>query len=148
MHWLVSYLRKMTQESGRKLKEIQSIWMYTPRSLHPWKHVYTAKKVGMKSQVISHCWLNIKIITMLLDLHWPVGSLRKMSQEEDQVEEEIERDWKCMDARTPISSPMKTCLHSEKSRDEFTSVFTWLIKHQNHQYVAWFALTRRFFKED
>ena len=59
-----------------------------------------------------------------------------MSQEEDQVEEEIERDWKCMDARTPISSPMKTFLHSEKRRDEFTSDFTLLIKHQNHQYVA------------
>ena len=58
-----------------------------------------------------------------------------MSQEEDQVEEEIERDWKCMDARTPISSPMKTCLHSKKRRDEFTSDFTLLIKHQN-QYVA------------
>ena len=41
-----------------------------------------------------------------------------------------------MDAHTPISLPMKTCLHSEKSRDEITSDFTLLIKHQNHQYVA------------
>ena len=73
----------------------------------------------------------------------------KLFEEDDsRIRKKIERDSKYMDVHTPISSPMKTCLHSEKSRDEITSDFTLLIKHQNHHYVAWFALTRRFFKED
>ena len=71
--------------------------------------------------------------------------MRKINHESGR---KSKRDWKYMDAHTPIFPPMKTCLHSEKSRDEFTSDFTWLIKHQNHQYVASFALTRRFFEED
>ena len=44
--------------------------------------------------------------------------------EEDESKDKVERDLKYTDAHTPISWPMKTCLHSEKSKDEYMSDFT------------------------
>ena len=60
--------------------------MHTPRLYDLWKRVFKAREVMMNSWVISHSWLYIKIISMLLNLDWRIvldGELTRSRLRED-----------------------------------------------------------------
>ena len=60
--------------------------MHTPRLYDLWKRVFKAREVRMNSWVISHSWLYIKIISMLLNLDWRIvldGKLTRSRLRED-----------------------------------------------------------------
>ena len=84
----------------KRSKERQRISEYTPRS-HD--HVQTARKVGMNSPVILLSELYIEIINSLLKYTTEIQLICSPRKSKLVVEEEIYRELKHLDVRTPIS---------------------------------------------